>query len=562
MGKFKAPKDITALDNDELQSVVEAALEAHAELAAIDDDDFTDEQLAEFESVAEFLNTAQAEVGSREEAAAQRKEKLAGLRSVGKNDGPEDEDTEEMSSEPAEEPAPAEEPEPAPAEEDEEVEEDPAPKSKQVASVRRPAASRAARRAPKAEAPARQSLNLVAAADVPGYPTGHKFETLSDAGKAIMSRLRALPTTGKQTVRTGALVFQMPKTEFSQENYRGRDSEMLLDAANEHRLSGGNLIAAGGWGAPSDTILDFCRVESTQGLLDLPEVTLTRPGVNYTRGPVFADVFNSETGFWDMDEATAEAGTELKTSYRPEVPDFIERRLDAVGVMMEAGLLLRAGWPELVDRYAELGLVAHQHKLARKQLEEIRAYTGAAVDVPNGFGNALDLINVLEVVATGERERNVMALDETLEVLLPHWVKQVIRVDLSNRTGVDLIDVNDARINAFFAARNLRIQWLYDYQNLTVGAGNIVTAYPTSVEAIMYPAGTYVRGVSDVITLDTIYDSVNLKRNDYVAFFIEQGITVTNPCHDGRRITVPLEITGRTAAADITRGFLEAPAAP
>jgi hypothetical protein len=335
---------------------------------------------------------------------------------------------------------------------------------------------------------------------------------------------------------------------------------MLLDAANEHRLQGGNLVAAGGWGAPSDTILDFCKVESTQGLLDLPEVTITRGGVNYTRGPVFADVFNSATGFWDMTEATAEAGVEEKTSYRPEVPDFIERRLDAVGVMMEAGLLLRAGWPELVDRYAELGLVAHQHKLARKQLEEIRAYTGPAVNVPNGFGNALDIVNILEVVATGERERNVMALDATLEVLLPHWVKQVIRVDLSNRMGVDLIDVNDARINAFFAARNLRIQWLYDYQNLTLDASGIVTSYPDTIEAIMYPAGTYVRGVSDVITLDTVYDSVNLKRNDYVHFFIEQGITVTNPCHDGRRISVPLAITGRTAAADITTEFLEAPA--
>ena len=427
-----------------------------------------------------------------------------------------DADSVASSPEEAEEPAEGDEPvegegeeeekdddEPFAADETEQVEAPVAASSKtDTASARRTVASRAARKAVKQDAPkpAAPGIKMAAAADVPGFPSGTEFSSLAEAGKAIMKRIDGLPKTGKQVVRTGAVVFNMPKTEFSQDNWRGRDSEMLLTAASESRLEGGSLVAAGGWGAPSETILDFCKIETTEGLIQLPEVTITRGGVNYTKGPVFADVFNSANGFWDMDEATAEAGTELKTSYRPEVPGFIEERLDAVGVMMEAGLLTRAGWPELVDRYAELGLTAHQHKIARKVVNLIREFTGAAIGAPNGYGNALDVLHILEVVATGERERNVMSLSATLEVLLPHWMRNVIRVDLANRTGVEnFLNVSDAQINAFFTARNLRVQWLYDYQNLTPDASGLVTAYPTTVDAIMYPAGTYVKGVADVM---------------------------------------------------------------
>jgi hypothetical protein len=40
---------------------------------------------------------------------------------------------------------------------------------------------------------------------------------------------------------------------------------------------------------------------------------------------------------------------------------------------------------------------------------------------------------------------------------------------------------------------------------------------------------------------------VNLKKNDYVHLFVEQGVLMTNPCGDGRRISVPFLINGRRA---------------
>ena len=174
------------------------------------------------------------------------------------------------------------------------------------------------------------------------------------------------------------------------------------------------------------------------------------------------------------------------------------------------------------------------------------------VNVPNGYGNALDVLHILDVVAYGERQRNALGENTTLEVVLPRWVKGVIKADLANRTGVDFLNVTDAQINGWFSARGLRVQWLAHWQNVDVTTAGIATKYPATVDAIMYPAGTYVRGTSDVITLDTVYDSVNLKKNDYVHLFTEQGTVVTNPCNTGRLVRIPLAANGRTGAADIS----------
>lgn len=558
MGKFKAPENISALDNEALEAAIEEALEAFRQFDDIADEDVSDDQAEEMEAIGKFVQAANTEITTRETAAAERKQRIADLRKgvkdvVGEDEGDEGEGDEGTEG------ADEGETEDAPAEEVVEEKIPVAASSKtDTASSKRTVTTRAARRNKDAAKPeTAPRMTLTASADVPGFAAGHKFETLTAAGAAIMARLRALPTQGKAVVRTSALNFSLPDQKLSQEHFQ-RDTELLLTASSESRLKGGSLTAAGGWGAPSDTLLDFCALETTEGLIELPEVTITRGGVNYTKGPSFASVLGSATGFWDMTEAVAEAGTELKTSLRPAVPPFIDKRLDAVGVMMEAGLLLRAGWPELVDRYAQMALAAHQMKIHAKVLAGVRAYTGAAVDLTGvGFGNATDALHILELVAAGERQRNFMSNSQTLEVLLPAWLVNVIRADLANRNGVvDALSITNEQINAHFTARNLRVQWLNGYQEIDLtGPGQIATAYPATVEAIMYPAGTYVKGVADVITLDTIYDSVNLKKNDYVHLFVEQGVTVTNPCHDGKRVSFPLVANGRTGAANLTKDF-------
>ena len=549
MGAFVIPADIDTLDTPALAEAVEGAFAAGQALAAIEDSKITDEQVAELGALFEFHTNASATLGDRQRAAEARAHALEASRSA-------------FTAAPGEEEEAEEEEQPVEVVIEEEVVEEEEPVSPapavDTASARRSFASRAARKTPDAQKKAPEMVDvprasLTAAADVPSFSAGQKFGNLNEAAKAIGVSLNNLPKGAPKGThaRNGAVVITLPANQFNQNDYRGRDADMLLDAAKESRLTGGSLVAAGGWGAPSETLMDFCGGETTDGLINIPEVTITRGGVQYTKGPSFDDVMASVTGFWDMTEAVAEAGVEQKTSLRPELPDFVEKRLDAVGVMVEAGLLLRKGWPEVIERYTELALVAHQYKLHAKTIAQISAFTGAPINVPGGFGNALDVLHILDVVAYGERQRNALGESTTLEVVLPRWVKGVIKADLSNRTGVDLLAVTDAQINGWFSARGLRVQWLAHWQNVNVATAGIATKYPATVDAFMYPAGTYVRGTSDVITLDTVYDSVNLKKNDYVHLFTEQGTVVTNPCNTGRAVRIPLVANGKTGAASI-----------
>jgi hypothetical protein len=551
MGAFVIPADIDSLDTPALAEAVEGAFAAGAALAALPDDQITDEQVAELGALYEFHSNASAVLGDRQQAAEERANRLSASRTAFTTaPGEEEEDEEATEAEDAEqqEEESAEEAEPArPA----------SPPAVDSATARRSFASRAARKTPdsqkKAPMPEAPRASLTAAADVPSFSAGQKFSNLTEAAKAIGVSLNNLPKGAPKGTHTrnGAVVITLPENKFNQNEFRGRDEEMLLAAASESRLEGGSLVAAGGWGAPSETLMDFCGGETTEGLINIPEVTITRGGVQYTKGPSFDDVMSATEGFWDMTEAVAEAGTEEKTSLRPELPDFVEKRMDAVGVMIEAGLLLRKGWPEVIERYTQLALVAHQYKLHAKTIAQISAYTGAPINVPGGFGNALDVLHILDVVAYGERQRNALPENATLEVVLPRWVKGVIKADLSNRTGVDFLNVTDQQINGWFSARGLRVQWLAYWQNVNVTTAGIATKYPSTVDAFMYPAGTFVRGTSDVITLDTVYDSVNLKKNDYVHLFTEQGTVVTNPCNTGRAVRIPLVANGKTGAASI-----------
>ena len=68
---------------------------------------------------------------------------------------------------------------------------------------------------------------------------------------------------------------------------------------------------------------------------------------------------------------------------------------------------------------------------------------------------------------------------------------------------------------------------------------------PATVDILLYPAGTFVKGTADVISLDAVYDSTLLKQNMYTALFVEEGILVANRCMDACAIRVPVCASGK-----------------
>jgi hypothetical protein len=539
---FEIPETLDGLTRDQITDLVAKALEVAASFNAVDDADFTDEHLADLEALGAFVAEGNAKVETLDAEAAARAERIANARAgVTVEPAVEEEVVEEEA---------VVEPEPV------------------LAAGKRRITARAAKAA-AAVTPApvvpdtTASATITAAADVPGFASGQVLSDLDQVVEGAIARFEAMPKGRSATpmqMMFGVANIKKGRTDGLSTDNRdyGSLQEILQEATKETRLPGGSLTAAGGWCAPSETLYDLCTIESTDGLWDLPEVGATRGGINFTKGPDFSTFYAyAATAF--QTEAQAEAGT-TKTCIEVECPEFEDVRLDAAYVCISAGILTNAAYPELIRRYIEGTLIAQQHAVSARLLAAGLTLAGAAQTIANTWPNVLSILTALELVAEGERQRFRMARAATLEVVLPFWVRAAIRADFANRTGVELTNVTDQMIDAHFATRGLRVQFVYNFQELVIAAEPAVaTDYPTSIDVLMYPAGTFVKLTKDVIRLDAVYDSVGLGTNTYTALFAEEGVALANICHTPRRLTIPFNVSGLTAAAFINQHFGVAP---
>lgn len=521
----------------EYAAEVRAAFEALASLDAP-----TAEQITEAESLADHIDAIVAETERRSEVAADLSSRAAALRS--RFAAPvEDEETEEsVTDEPEAE---------AEVVEGEVVQDAPAVAARGTVAT----LSRRVTRPPVTR-PARAPISITAAADVPEFATGSRIEDLATVSTAVINRMRGFGTPSgdglsENLQHYGVASFHLEFPDELTINRHSDDMEVLTYAANERRLPGGSLTASAGWCAPSETLYDLCAGETADGILSVPEVNVARGGIKYTSGPDFSAIYTN-VGFCQT-EAQAIAGNP-KPCYEVPCPAFVEVRLDACGLCIKAPILLNAAYPELVQRWLSGSLIAHQHKMNNKVISAIVAAAGAANTISAVGSTAQDTLSSLELVADGVRSKYRLPMDFTMEVVLPFWAKGAIRSDLSVRMGQEATDyVSDEVITGHFTTRHLNVTFAYDWQDTPFPAGTApAVAYPATVQALIYPAGTFVKGTSDVINLNAVYDAASLAQNIYTALFFEQGILVAKMCYEAHLVTVPICNSGQVGLAKFT----------
>lgn len=337
-------------------------------------------------------------------------------------------------------------------------------------------------------------------------------------------------------------------------------TEILRAAADETRLSGGSLVAAGGWCAPSETWYDLCQLESTDGLYSLPTTAVTRGGVRFTQGPDWADIFaNTGFCFTEADDIAgnydgASSGTSVKPTDIVPCPDFTDVRLDVCGVTIQAGNLMNRAYPELVRRYVSGALTAHAHRVATNVLADVisqsTAISPTQFATPTEYAAAAPVLSAIELQAEDIKYRYRMSRNATLEAVFPFWARGVIRADLSRRAGVDLLSVTDAQIDGWFRARGISPQFIYNFDNLgTSGSGALV--WPSTLRFLIYPAGTFVKGESPLITIEMLHDSTLNENNNFTAIFTEEGWSVMKMCPISRIVTVPVCTGGNTGTGQV-----------
>lgn len=420
---------------------------------------------------------------------------------------------------------------------------------------------------------------MVAGAQVPGLAVGHEFANILDAATAIEEVAKTFGGIGE------GMFHKVPTVQFRREYPEelritpGDTTESALaklDAvARAQRLGVGPeaLVATAGWCAPSQILYDLFELENgTDGILDLPELQISRGGVQVTPGPDFSTIF-SGAGYWHQTEAQVQASTSKPTMVI-SCPSFTDYRLEVEGVQITGAFLQDRGYPEMVARFVRGAMIAHQRKLNLFAINKVANgsvtadYTNVT-NLPVTTTEYKDLTVISRLLAVAGiqimdyKYKYRMPFNALIECVLPYWVVESVSADVQRRMGVsaqDAFAIAYDQISSWFAKRNARLQLVYDWQdaynvpgsgtNTSTNLGSATLQYqlPTTIYMLLYAAGTWVRGVSDVIRLDTVYDSTNLAVNQYTKLFTEDGVQVIKRGFESRMVKVTIDPSGTTSA--------------
>lgn len=415
-----------------------------------------------------------------------------------------------------------------------------------------------------AEQPTKSGLTIITASGGRGPDGGTELSGIAELAAAASARIKGLPTKGvKATAKTDIASFHVNFPDELVASATKDDGPALRAAVDQKRLPGGELTAAG-WCSPSEVLYDIpgSLTDANAGLLDLPEVQMTRGGLRFRRQIDFGDIYSGGLAGRVMTETMADSEVEAdytKLFYRVDCPEFDEVRADAVYTGATAGILQNHAYPEEVEAQISELIAAHAHRVNQLSLSRAETLFTAqnAVNLTTfGPGASGGQLNAIEWLITNERYRYRANESLKFKVALPIWDKFALRADYSLRNGIDNpFDVTDEEISGWFTKRGASVDWVYDWQDALVGGGATVglaatpTTVPDTVKALVYPEGTLVRGRGDIINLEAVYDSVGLTTNDFLRLFMEESLAIAHRAYRGSVVTLPVLLNGATGAA-------------
>lgn len=439
------------------------------------------------------------------------------------------------------------------------------------------AASKVAARTTRPNRAASRQVVITAAADVQGFGAGQGLSDMGEVAKALMSRTKGFPKHNARSAKSirsanggaekiekfGVASFGLDFPEsLTAAGTPGAEYATMQEAIAQHRTAltatmdkdetiTASALTAAGWCAPSSIAYSYIADYVVDGLLTMPEVSAPRGGLMVTTGPERSSQGTALDDFgWTQTEAQAQART-VKTFETIVCPEFTDHRLDAAGYGYVIPLLTQKAYPELVADALKFADVLYAHRMNRRFISDIVA--GSQAVAFSGYGPSFtDTLEALSLIAVAERRKWNLGENAVMEVKLPLFAKEVFRADMSRRAAVAFDSVSDAQIAKHFSDRRLAVEYVADWQEIN-GGGDTLTnlVLPGSFTALIYPAGTWVKAVEDVINLSATYDAASLSVNEYLGVFFEQAVMTLKAGYGSSKVSIPINTAGEMGALDL-----------
>lgn len=581
--EIQLPTDFASVTDEALAELEQVARAAAAPLAeaASSNGEFSDDDLSTLERLADVVKGAEAERNKRVATAATSKAQASRRSKAAEVFATKTSPTGDEGGETVED-----------ADDETDTDKPDAKKRPGVAAI---AASGGKTPAAPVEQGDREHYSSLVAAAGAAKKAGETFDDWDDVAASLEASMATYSNLPMGTF-TKQSVLQVRRDYPKELRIGSKDTpdqvyEKFEYAASQARLPGQALVAAAGWCAPSQVLYDLYEIENgTDGMLDVPEIQVSRGGIQYTAGPDFSYIWGGSSsspawpqGYWHQTETQVQAATSKPTMVVP-CPSFTNTRLEVDGVQITGAFLQDRGYPEMVARFSRGAMVVHNRRMNAFKLNAITDGSTlidltSTTNWPAASSESKDLTTVSRLLAAfgiqgmDYRYRYRMGLTDTLEAVLPYWVVEYVRADVQRRMNLDpdtAFQVSIAQLQSWFSARNMRLQLVYDWQdafnqptqanmwgtgrftvNSTTNVGSPSTqiyTLPSTVYGLLFAPGTWVNGVSDVIRLDTVYDSTNLALNQYVQLFTEEGTLMAKRGYESRLIKVVIEPSGTTSA--------------
>lgn len=437
--------------------------------------------------------------------------------------------------------------------------------------------------APPVLAPS-QELAITASVGLPGkFEAGAKLTDLRSVGDLMEQRARNMANqAGRGEKRRpndpyGGVQVASIANDWLGDRFNDTSSTEAVQAyiekvqGNRSASAFETLVAGGGWCAPSQNRYDFFNIACEGGMIDLPTFGVERGGINFPVSPSLADTFvpalpwytafSNATVPWlwtETDDILTVTGSTNKPCIRVPCSAMTNVRLECYGICLTAGNLADNAWPESTRNFLRLLMAAHYHASNGRYIAQIVTAAGTVITgcSDSGSGTTAPILGTAELGAWDYRTKFGMCDTDVLEWIMPAWAKGPMRADLAKRTGVsDFMCVPDSAIGQWFDCRNIRVQFVDDFQVRATGqpgAATAITQYPSFVNGLLYAAGTVARGNGMTLDLGVVRDSTLNAENDFTAAWMEECHLIARFGHEVRNYRIGICPDGTTGAADLT----------
>jgi hypothetical protein len=412
------------------------------------------------------------------------------------------------------------------------------------------------------------SVAITAGADIPGISAGTELTTMGQVTDAFMKRLHNLQrvsTPNGQQYTVATLTASYPEDRVlnpgdSEGNWAKIQKVAGVDA----------IVAAAGACIPLEIKYDIEGIGSTDTPVQdsLPRFTADRGGIRFYPSPLLPQAnYDGAIGVWDPLGDPASNVTDLDgNNPRGEKPclpvqclPFEEAVLEAVSVCMCFDNLTGRVFPELVKAHNDLALVQHARSTEQFFLSKLKSGATKLVTAAQTLGAAREILGQVDKVCSVLRYRNRISPSQSFRVIMPYWIHDMIRADISYQMpgdGLqDVMALADSVLDRWFSSRNVNITWSMEgsYQAPVPDWGSGTWAltttggFPATVEWDVFAEGTWMVLDGGTLDLGVIRDSTHVANNTYCEF-TESFYNLAHLGGESVHVTSTIKPTGGASA--------------